>query len=310
MNFDFTHRSIPEWRTFLEKVPRPNSLQTFSFAAASKIHDQKNTKVALIERDGAAIGMFALQEIKVGPIQVVDLYRGPMWFTVSPPDIWLCEFAELFAKMYPKSLLRRRRWLPEWPNQEQARDVLIRLGFKPKPLAFETILIDLTQDESSLRSQLKQKWRNALNKAERSALEIKADWSGASANIFLKQYALDKATKKYRGRSPRFVGTEVALALKFQEALILWAFEGEVAVAGILILVHGSSATYRIGWTTEAGRKNNSHNVLLWEAIKQLKSRRIRYFDLGGIEPVKAEGLTHFKEGLGGESLKLLGIFG
>ncbi|HBA41433.1 MAG TPA: GNAT family N-acetyltransferase, partial [Alphaproteobacteria bacterium] len=46
------------------------------------------------------------------------------------------------------------------------------------------------------------------------------------------------------------------------------------------------------------GRKSAATNFLLWQAIEILKERGIDWFDLGGIHPDAAPGLTHFKSGL------------
>jgi hypothetical protein len=294
----------------MSRLPRSNMLQSLQFARATRILDKKVTRHAVIEKDGEPAGIMSIQEIKLGPLHVIDLYRGPLWFSENPSLECLREFAIAFNSAFPRRPLRRRRWLPEWEGDEQSLKVITESGFKPKPMSFETIWLDLTKPEPNLRAQMQQKWRASLNKGERENLEIIQDWTGSTGKAFLQQYAIDKELKKYRGRSPRFVAAELALALRNREAVFLWACQDKLPVAGILLMMHGSSATYRIGWTTTEGRKANAHNVMLWEAAKLLKARGVKTFDLGGIEPHGAEGLTAFKAGMGGERLKLPGIFG
>lgn len=309
MKFNWKERSDSEWRDLLACVPRTNVLQSAPFARATRICDQKQTRHALIEIDGKPVGIMSIQEIRLGPVHVVDLYRGPLWFSEDPPLEWLADFAVAFNKAFPRRPLRRRRWMPEWKDNEQARKVIQEAGFRPKPLSFETVWLDLTRPEAEIRARLDGKWRGHLNKAERENLELIQDWTGSTGKAFLQQYAVDKAVKKYYGRSPRFIAAELALALRSREAVFLWACQDKVPVAGILVMMHGNSATYRIGWTTDEGRKANAHNVMLWEAVKILKLRGIKAFDLGGVEPHGAEGLTAFKAGMGGERFKLPGIF-
>ena len=309
MQFDWTERSVAEWRKLYERISRPNVLQSMPFARAARLLDRKVTKIAVIQRDGEDVGMMAIQEIKLGPVHIVDLYRGPLWFSANPAEAWLSDFARLFNQTFPRRILRRRRWLPEWRDSETARHIMRTLGFKLKPMSFETVWMDLELSESDLRTRLNPKWRGHLNKGERCNLEIIEDWTGSTGKAFLQQYDIDKSIKKYYGRSPRFIAAELALALRSREAVFIWASENKVPVAAILILMHGKSATYRIGWTTEEGRKANAHNVLLWAAIKLLKVKGYSHLDLGGIEPHGAEGLTTFKSGMGGDAFKLMGVF-
>ena len=94
-----------------------------------------------------------------------------------------------------------------------------------------------------------------------------------------------------------------------QEAVIFNAMEGDEVVAAILVFLHGSSATYQVGWTTGAGRKLGAHHQLLWRAVVQLKERGVLDFDLGGINDDGAAGVKKFKQGLGGKEVRLVGFF-
>ena len=95
---------------------------------------------------------------------------------------------------------------------------------------------------------------------------------------------------------------EITTAFQTGDGFLLWAYVDNVPVAGIAILMHGNSGSYRIGWNTEVGRKVNAHYNLLWNAILTLKELGLEYFDLGGIKPDDAKGISHFKTGIGGKS--------
>ena len=88
---------------------------------------------------------------------------------------------------------------------------------------------------------------------------------------------------------------------------MLSAHRGNQLIAGIVLVRHGSSATYFISWSGEAGREVNAHNLLLWRAIEVLKKDGVRWFDLGGVDAVHAPGIARFKLGMGGEPTTLAG---
>ena len=94
-----------------------------------------------------------------------------------------------------------------------------------------------------------------------------------------------------------------------REVVILSARDGSRVLASILLLIHGRSATYQAGWTSDDGRRTACHNLLLWKGIQLLKSRGILDLDLGGINAAHAAGVTKFKLGMGGTTTKLCGQF-
>jgi lipid II:glycine glycyltransferase (peptidoglycan interpeptide bridge formation enzyme) len=67
----------------------------------------------------------------------------------------------------------------------------------------------------------------------------------------------------------------------------------------MLFLVHGSTATYHVGWTGDAGRCASAHNLLLWRAMEALQRRGVRRIDLGLLDTVNTPGLARFKLGAG-----------
>ena len=69
--------------------------------------------------------------------------------------------------------------------------------------------------------------------------------------------------------------------------------------AQILILHHGMTATYHIGWVGDLGCKTSAHNLLLWEAQNWLAERGVMRLDLGPIEASSAPSLARFKMGSG-----------
>lgn len=309
MEFDWTVRTVGEWRDWLGKAPRANWMQSWPYAQARHQFDQRFTRQALIRIGGEACGMMAVEEIRLGPLHIVELNRGPLWFTAEPPELWLAEFAALFARTFPARWLRRRRWLPEWTASEKTQQILQRAGFRPTAQSYRTAWVELNRSIADLEADFEKNWRNGLRKAERSGLTTKLDHSGETLDLFLKRYESHVAQKKYRGSSARFIRAEFEQGRPFQDGFLLWAFDEIVPVGAIYVAIHGRTASYRFGWSTDEGRKVNANTLLLARALVALQERRVERFDVGGLLPGEADGLTKFKRGMGGRESELPGIF-
>src|SRR3546814_5562688 len=76
-------------------------------------------------------------------------------------------------------------------------------------------------------------------------------------------------------------------------------------VAGVVLLRHGTSATYMASWTSAEGRAGQAHNLLLWRGIEALKAGGTQWLDLGGLNTESQRGLARFKLGLDRKSTRL-----
>ncbi len=287
----------------LDGVPRSNCMQSWPYAKAVRMSDQKATRLAVVVRGGTPVGMMAIQEVKLGPVHFINLFRGPLWFVEPVPKEWIREFTKVFDCEFPRRLFRRRRWLPEWEDKNAE-------NFQPffsNHQKYKTAWLELGGSEDQLRGRLKQKWRNALNKSEKSSIEIVEDWSGLYLELFVEKYLRDRMEKKYHGPSGRFVKEEFLAAKPFKDAFLLWANIKTQPVAAVFILKHGQCASYRIGWSTGLGRKYNAHNRLLWEATLIVKSQGIQRLDLGGLD-ADHSGLNRFKFGTGAHIFETPGM--
>ncbi len=94
-----------------------------------------------------------------------------------------------------------------------------------------------------------------------------------------------------------------------QCVLSLRADLGRERVAAMMFLIHGQAATYQVGWSSPQGRDLNAHNLLLWQAMNELKARGVRRLDLGGINTTRSAGLARFKLGTGGQVQVLAGTY-
>ena len=269
-----------------------------------RLRDYKFPRTVVIKIDQKKVGICIFFEIKFGPLHFIEIQRGPLWFDHAITEYGevnlLIQFAKKINEIYPKNIFRRRRWLPEFKNDSEVLESIKNIGFKAKTETFSTVWVDLSFSIDIIRKNLRQKWRNCLNKAEKLNLDIRFDFDMKNLNLFLLQYQKYKIQKKYVGLSPLFVKEEAKLAFQLKKCIFIWSYHDNVPIAAVMISLHGHSASYRASWNSELGRKFDSHYILIWKAINYLQSAGYHYFDLGGLLTDHAH-LNHFKLGLGGK---------
>ena len=194
------------------------------------------------------------------------------------------------------------RWVEEWRLEASPAWNVSLSGLQPvfnrtqsalvpvwQPWPGESAVLKLTQDEAALRSAFESSWRNKLSKAERSDLVLQK--SGLKPAQY--RWLLDAEIRQRQKRGYRAMPLE--LTERWQDAkadgangdrgaglAVFRADMGRDAAAGMLFLIHGSRATYHVGWTSDAGRENAAHNLILWAAMKELKAKGVKVRDLGG----------------------------
>lgn len=302
--------SLDNWDDLLKKVPRSNLLQSWPYAQMMRAKQQMSTRFGQLLIEGEIAAIFQIHEVKLGPLyHVVTLDRGPLWLKSNPSlDDWR-SFLEAYAQEFPKKLGRRRRLMPELESSPETQRLMLDCGFQARAPGYQSIWLDLTKTLDELRKGLKQKWRNALNQSEKKNLDVHTLNDPASFNWLMTRYGEDRSQKKYRGPSVAMLKSLYQFSSARDEVFMLSATSAGEIIASILIFKHGRSATYQVGWTSEQGRDTKAHQLLLWHAIEALQAEGFTSFDLGGIHPEQAAGLTQFKRGLGGEEFELVGIY-
>ncbi len=164
--------------------------------------------------------------------------------------------------------------------------------------------VALIVDEDALRAGLAQKWRNVLNKAERSGIAVEAGGGEGDVATFCEAYGrfLDArgfATSVTPGLLRDLLGEGASLA-------VLRA-TGEAGFLGSLLIAnYGDTAEYLAGVVEDAGRAAGAGQLLLLRALFGAKAAGRRWFDLGGLDPdATPDGIRRFKEGLGGTAYRL-----
>ncbi|MDC0656950.1 GNAT family N-acetyltransferase [Leisingera sp. SS27] len=186
---------------------------------------------------------------------------------------------------------------------------LARLGAVPLATPAHAALWDLTGEPDQRRAALHQKWRNRLKHGEAQNLRLARQNLPHDVRHWL--FRADAAQQTRRGYRSWPIGLTLAYARENKgQAKLFQAFEGKEPIAAILILTHGSTATYHIAHTTARGKQLSAHPLLLWEAANWLAAKGICRLDLGLINSEDAAGLARFKLGTGARLHRLGGTWG
>ncbi|MAK60393.1 MAG: FemAB family protein [Ponticaulis sp.] len=299
--------SRADWDAHLAGLAAPYQ-QDWAYGAVMAAGGAEVRRYVVRDPAGKACG---LAQLVVRPFALMARFA---LCTYGP--VWLRPLEEGERQIALKALRRAVRL--RWPRLVAFTldDALAPKGFRRIMTGDATIRIDLTQSDEALRKALDGKWRNRLVAAEKSALKFTP--SGLKPGQY--QWLLDeerkqRASKGYRGLPPEMVEAWQVQKQKTAGAdkragLRVWRADlGRDAVAAMMFLTHGASATYHIGWSSDEGRKLGAHNLILWRAMLELKSAGIRSLDLGGVNTGSGAGIARFKLGTGGELIRRSGTF-
>ena len=301
--------SRDQWTDILNRAPHATILQSWYYAQAMREAKQQSVRHGIIMIDGQEAGAVQMQEVSLfkKAIHGFSIDRGPLWFDGYGNADHINAFAEALDRHFPARLGRKRRFMPEYFGKNHL--ISLRKWQKDKKInEYKTFFIDIRPKLADTRSNLKQKWRNILNKSEKSGITSAIDANLSTFSTFLNRYVKDRIEKRYAGISPRFLASLTKYAAMSDSCFILNATEDNETIAAIIIFIHGKGATYQAGWTTPYGRDKGAHHFLLWNAIALLKERGVTTFDLGGYND-DTDGIKRFKEGLGGHPIALIGSY-
>jgi lipid II:glycine glycyltransferase (peptidoglycan interpeptide bridge formation enzyme) len=272
-----------EWDRRIARYPDLSLVQTGAYGEARAAQGEWRVERGMIERDGREV---AAAQALVRTLPVVGgglawIGRGPLGADAASLDAVRRHFVEergLYLRVAPP-----------------VASPIMAQGFRAtESLGWASAVVDLAQDLTALRAGLEQKWRNGLNKAERSGAVVER----SSVADFVAEYREFVAARGFATS----VTPELLTALDRNMPLLAYrAHRESVPLGSALIARYGDCAEYLAGTLLEAGREHNAGQMLLWRAVMEMKGRGLKRFDVGGMdEALTPKGIYDFKSGLGG----------
>jgi hypothetical protein len=305
MNVQWDHHDIAQWDEDHARVGAALQ-QDWAYGACMLLMGVPVWRARVL-REGVPVALAQFIGRRLGPLATFALCsRGPVWLQ----DLSAADKAQAYRALRQSLPLSRPRFAffsPDAPLQSE-------LGLPPWRrviTGYATVMLDLTPSLEELRAKLEGRWRNRLVAAESSDLVVhKVGTNPAQYRWVLEQENQQRAQRGFQGLPVGFMDHYIqSRKAPARTVLTLRADQGRERVAAMLFLLHGSVATYQVGWSDDTGRDLNAHNLLLWHAIETLKQRGIRQLDLGGVNTARSAGIARFKLGTGGQPLILAGTY-
>jgi GNAT acetyltransferase-like protein len=185
-------------------------------------------------------------------------------------------------------------------------------GFLPTERGdrYRTVLLDVDRPLDELRSSLHRHWRRHLNGSERNDLQVTF---GTERDRFEEVARMSEALRARKGFAldldAHFYG-DVQRELREEDRLVVGlVMKDGTPVAGNITAIHGDTAVYLVGASTEAGLEAKAGYLMHWRTIELIRERGVPWYDLGGIDPVENPGVTSFKLRTNGSDVTAAGPF-
>jgi hypothetical protein len=311
VEIEWDRATLADWRRLTDGVQGATLPQSFAYARAMHATERQIARFGVIRDAGGEAGcVLVLERRSLAVLSRISIHRGPLWTRAAPSPSTLAATLALLRRRWPSRPWRKVSFIPELPAGAESHRHLAEAGFRRVGDGYRSILVDLAAPADARRAALRATWRHQLQKAERAGVAVEVDRHGKTTLPWLLQRSdLDRKLRGYRGVSSKLALQLMLAARGGNEATVLIAGHGGERIAGILVIRHGDTATYLLGWTGADGRRLGATHLLLWRAMEALAADGVARLDLGGINPEAAPGLTLFKRGLGGEEYELVGTY-
>ena len=306
MKVNWDTLSYPEWDAHHAAAAAPLQ-QDWAYGACMKTLGVGVLR-ALVEQDGApvALAQFIVRRMVGGLANMALCSLGPVWLQpLSGADK-----ARVYKALKKTIPLKNLRVVAFTPLEAQGPELGLS-RWRRVMTGHSTVMLDLQPELEVLRAQLDGRWRYSLARAEESSLTIHRVGTNAGQYRWLLDAEMQQREQRgLHGLPLQFFDLYVPSRQQPTKTILtLRADVGRDRVAGMMFLIHGKSATYQVGWTNDAGREHNAHNLILWNAIQELRERGVRKLDLGGVNTTRSAGIARFKIGTGGQVLSCAGTF-
>ncbi len=304
-----------QWDSIISLFKDATINQTWAYC---NIRSSRTSNI-ILKQEGrlVAAAMLRLKVIPVVKRGIAYLGLGPMWKLRNEMD--KLEYLRMILRALKAEYVVRRalflRISPNMfttlPNHGDICRVFEGEGFRLEHSGGYTLFLDLAPSCDELRKGFHQKWRNCLNRAEKTALTVH---SGTNDELFMAfrviyEEMLDRKRYETTIDIDQYAAIQRQLPSIHKPLIVISELDGH-PMAGGVFSINGETGMYLLGATSNEGIKNGASYIVQWHIIKLLKKRGFRTYDLGGCSPKRVPTTYHFKAGVCGKKPELFSRIG
>lgn len=303
--------SQAEWEQMISGSPRLSFIQTWEYGQAKARLGPWTVFRATFWNGSEPVGVVQalVRRIPGTSYGLVWINRGPVMLERYNENYHL--FREVIGSIRAYWVREKHmylRLLPPLSAEELNKMVLMNTEYiDTHQQGWSSAKLNLKQSLQSLRANLDQKWRNSLNKAEKSGLSFEFGWKPELFEGALNSYQAMLNERNYETTLTKDFLVEIQNLLPPERKLLSFAATSNgINLGAVIVARYGRTFEYLIGAVNEAGRKLNAGQFLLWQAVCQAKQDGYEWFDLGGLDQSRTTtGVYHFKIGVNPQPYRL-----
>ncbi len=264
----------------------------------------------LKQREGFATEHFEGDGFWANVIEHTLPFVGKYWYVPRGPifseDRAITQFSE-WRELLEKAREREITWIRVEPRnsreleliREESKLSVIRKSphdMQPR----EIFVADIAMDDERLLSGMKPKTRYNIRLAEKRGVEISSDRGETAVSEFLRMNR-ETAGRNRISTHPDRHYRALLESLPVGDLLLLTAWHEGRALAAIVVVFFGDTATYLHGASGDDERGFMAPYLLQWRAMLLARDRGCVRYDFGGVDvsgsAPKLAGVTRFKTG-------------
>ncbi len=301
---------------FVQEELESSLLQTWMWGEFQKSVGREIERIG-IKRAGKLVASALLVLLRL-PLGVKYVYcpRGPVVLGQGKgsPD------KEILKELNSEMIEVARAWQATFiridpaVNPEQIKNYS---GFGYRPAASETqpritARLDLTKDREALLADMKSKVRYNIKLASRKEVTIRESIGGEDTAKFLELNKVTTERNKFFAHPDRYYKKQFDMLGRAGLLKLFIAEYKSEPIAIIVVALHGKTATYLHGTSSNKERNRMPTFLVHWEAIKVMQSMGLKWYDFHGVAPTDNKehpwaGITRFKMGFGAERIEYMG---
>lgn len=301
-----------QWDAFITSHSDANFLQSWAWGDFHASRGKTVIRRILTDNKGNIKAAYTGQVEDAKRGKHIEIAGGPIldW---SNKKIYQAIFDDIKAQgqKYHCVFVRVR---PQIQENLTNRNIFMQAGFRSAPYYLSVELagiLDLDQDEETIKKNCSTRIRRALNKAKKAGVTVEVSTDPERIHEFY-QIQLETASRHhFFSFSESFLKKQFAAFAKYGQVQLYIAKLNNQVLAENFMIFYGNEASYHYGVSSEAGTKISSAPLLHFAAMEEARRRGIKRYNFWGITEEDATkhrfyGVSRFKRGFGVSELRYL----